>query len=156
MTIRITRRRAVLGLLVVVALGLASFAIAAWLVSSNGQGSARAGALQAPSISPVAANVGTTCVPGSSCDLEIRVTNPNSGALVLTATSANVAGDGTAPAPGCPNGSMTILNRNPNITIPPGISEHVIIDGAQLASDAPTQCQNQTFLKGVHGDFSTP
>jgi hypothetical protein len=157
LTVRLTRRRALVAA-AVLALGAAAVAYAVWTVNSDGQGAARTGSLVAPTLTaPTEAQMtGTTCTPGNTCTVEFLVTNPN-GPLVLTAIQPNPATDGPDPRPTCSNGTLTIENVGGlSIPIPNGATQITVPNGARLAANAPTDCQNARYVKGARGSFSTP
>ncbi|MBA3735144.1 MAG: hypothetical protein H0W90_08105 [Actinobacteria bacterium] len=133
-------------------LAFAGVAFAAWtLLNVTGQGGVKGGTLANPTIAATFSGVqGIT--PGNSGDVGLAINNPN-GAMVLTHLAPNVGGNGDTSA--CP--ALSIKDTTGlTIAVPAGASTVIVPNGAQMASSAPTSCQNAQISLGVVADFSTP
>ena len=138
----------------VVLMSVAGAALAAWLISSTGAGAGRIGTLTAPTI--VAGSPASDILPGGTGDAAVKVTNPNSSDLVITA----VTNPGGSDARQCSGGdfSVSVVAHN-GLTIPvPAHADNLEIklpDTYRLSSDASSACAGQTFTRDVGLTFST-
>jgi hypothetical protein len=74
----------VLGATIAIGIG-----VAAWSVSGSGNGSAKAATASALSLADASAFTSADLYPGASGNLKLRVTNPNSFPIRITAVSGN-------------------------------------------------------------------
>ena len=161
---RITKKRVILAL-IVLAIAAGGAALAAWLVSSNGNGHVKVGSLTPPTVVAATAFQGVQLYPGANGDATVTVTNPNAGALVLSGWTIN---GGTWSLSGltgaCMQNSFTL---NPSggtftpVSIPGGsVPTNVVLkDAISLANNASTDCQGADLTTGgnpFHLNFSTP
>jgi hypothetical protein len=149
-----TRRRKVLATFAACAVaGLAGLAIAAWLTSGEGPGSARVGQLQAPTVTAGTA-VGAL-LPGETGAAAFRIANGNPIPLKVIAVDL-AAADGGSGVPGC---SFMHLNVVPatglDVPVPTGTNDVVVPGAFRLSADAPTECQGATLERRAKLLFST-
>jgi hypothetical protein len=150
-----TRRRKALAAVAVLALVIVAAALAAWFVSANGSGSAKAGTLVAPTVTAATSPIGDLFPgPSPTGTLSLQISNPNSD-LVLAAVSST--GPATVTSGSC-NGVTVDVPVITGLTLPvPSGSSRVDIPGAvRLSSGAPSGCQGAEFSIPVAVDFSTP
>jgi hypothetical protein len=126
-------------------------AFAAWLTSGTGDLAGQAGAAVELVVTPAPGSA--DLFPGSTGALAGTVTNPNSYPVTVTEVSyQEVAARSSNPAT-CPNGTVTLAAGAPTVTaltIGAGATAPIVLPGAlAMAADAPTGCQNQTFLLRV-------
>lgn len=170
-----TRRRKVVAVLVVLALAVASAALAGWIVSSQGKAAGKGGQLVAPSFFMATdAEIGSgDLMPGGTGSVWVKVTNPNPVALYVKTVRANVA---AAPAistpPACPNTNVSFLpnagavnytqadNGGPGGT---ALKVNANADGQlvrlprvlSMSASAPDGCQG-AYLEVIHTSGSSP
>lgn len=160
-----TRRRKVIAVLVVLALVVASAALAAWLVSSTGKARGKASSLAPVTFVPASsAEIGTAgdLLPGGTGSVWIKATNPSSVPMVVQ--SAARPGGGTqaglivsSDPTGCPASNVTdTLAGGPKVytaadslpPIPANASGVLVrLPGVlAMSSTAPNACQGVDFL----------
>jgi hypothetical protein len=161
-----TRRRKALATAVVCGVaGVGSLAFAAWLTTSNGSGTVKAGALQTVTI-VAGIPPEDTIMPGATAGLTLKLTNPNSGDLVLKSIKPGPSsGDAVLDDDGnrwnwenqCPATSVDVQTlAGLSVAVPAGTTTVTVPDAVMMDTNAATECQGATFRKGVEAAFSTP
>jgi hypothetical protein len=89
MTIRRNKRTFALAAVPVCAAVAAGIGIAAWSVGGSGNGSAKATSASSLTLADASAFTSASLYPGATGDLKLRVTNPNSFPVRVTAVSGN-------------------------------------------------------------------
>ena len=124
---------------------LAGIAAALW--TANGNGSGRATALSATTITVAASSGAADLYPGfTQGDLHFTATNPNPYAVAFTDFTAGTI-TSSDPA-GCPETNVTVDNRGGiNVPVAENASDVAgsIPDVVTLAIDAPDACQGVAF-----------
>jgi hypothetical protein len=145
--------------LVLACLGVGAFSGAAaayWNTHGNGSASALTGTM-AP-VSVIAFTGGDTpsssLLPGGSSDVVLRVSNPNSYAVTLTAISVDgsisaTGGIGTCSTPGI----STNFPSSPSIAVPAGSNLIHLSGAATMSAGASNGCQGATFGLPVSVSF---
>ena len=87
--IGIKKRKLVILTAAVAAAVATAIGIAAWSISGSGNGYAKAGSASALTLADATAFTSATLYPGATGDLKLRVTNPNSFPVRITAVSGN-------------------------------------------------------------------
>src|ERR671928_379821 len=83
------KRKLVILAAAVAAVVAAGIGIAAWTISGSGNGYAKAGSASSLTLADATAFTTATLYPGATGDLKLRVTNPNSFPVRITAVSGN-------------------------------------------------------------------
>jgi hypothetical protein len=144
-----------LGLAIIV-VGPSGAAFAYWNASGAGTAAAATGTMSAPSV--VAFLGGDTpssaLLPGGTSDVMLRINNPNSYPVMLTAISANgsiVASGarGTCTSPGV----STNFPSSPAISVAAGSSLIHLSGAAVMSIGSPSGCQGATFTIPVSVSF---
>jgi hypothetical protein len=149
-----TRKRKTIAALAVLALVIVAAALAAWFVSSNGSGSAKAGTLVAPTVTAATLPIGDTFPgPTPTGTLSLQISNPN-GALILTDVSST--GPATVTSGSCSTTIDVPVITGLSLSVPTGSSRIDIPTAVRMSSTAPTGCQGAEFSIPVAVDFSTP
>lgn len=127
---------------------------AAWAYwTAAGAGSAGSGTMQPVTVAALVAGdqPGSALLPGASADVVLRLHNPNTFAVQLTAVAAAGAVTADAAHPGCSTTGVTFVPpTNPQITVP--ATTTLLVDlpaAASMASSAPSACQGATFAVPV-------
>ncbi len=133
----------------------AGIALAAWLVSGNGSGSAKAGSLTA--ITVHAATPTADLYPGGAGKLYLNVGNPNAFDLKITGVS-RTSGAIVSDAQGCDASSVTFADQTGlNVSLAGNANNFTFsVDGVTMAAGAATECQGATFTIPVKVDAQTP
>jgi hypothetical protein len=136
---------------------VAGVAVAAWLLSSRGNGTASFGSLQNVGLSP-AASTARDCFPGGTCAARLTANNPNGALLAISVAS----GDGSGGVGnGTPSSCVASISVNEHalatpVPVPAGSSIIEIPNAFRIASDAPSECQGGEAYRDVRLTFSTP
>jgi hypothetical protein len=143
-------RRARVAAIITVGFVAAGAAVAAWTILANGNGAARVGTIEAPSVTR--GQEVADLFPGSSPTGSIGfvVSNPNGFALTLTQVQQN----GSATGVGCDGALISLPTKALSIPIPPGSTDLLIEDAVQLADSAPTSCQGASVTVPSRLTFS--
>jgi hypothetical protein len=149
------RKRTVLILLAVAMATGAGMVFAAW--TSNGTGSAysKAGSSSPLSTVDVSASTTATLYPGTSGDVLIKVSNPNSFAVRVTAVSLNGTNADIAPDAGhsgCTTTGVSFTNQaGLTIDVPAksggvnGTTQTTLTGAASMSNASVDGCQGATF-----------
>jgi hypothetical protein len=151
MRFRVVRRPFVLGLGALILLaGLATGAFAYYHGQVSGSGNGGASTTQMQTVT-VAAFVGgdsstTSLLPGTSADVILRASNPNTFSVTVYSVAANGSVVGTA---GCPGTNLTFTAPaspvTPTVTLLTGSTLIHLPGAAALGTNAPNACQGVTF-----------
>jgi len=140
------KKKVIVGL-VVLALCAAGAALAAWILTSSGTaGRGAVGSITAPTVSQAADSTGTACLPGQLCSMKVKVNNPNSSPLTLTAVSYGSLQTHFQKTFGTDDSTCPIMNgavhnlTGLSIAIPPGSSTITVPGVYTLDANAPTAC----------------
>jgi hypothetical protein len=122
-------------------LGVAGTAAAYFKTTGTGSGSATAGTAQNLTGLTATASVSSLIYPGGSADLVLKVHNPNSQDVVVSAVAAN------GSASGCTTPAITVsASTGLPFTVPAGGNLSVTLTGAAaMATSASSDCQGQTI-----------
>ena len=133
----------------------ASLVFAAWTSSGTGQGYAKAGSAQALSTMDATASTSATLYPGSTGDVRIKISNPNSYPVRVTSVSLNgTNADITADAghSGCTTTGVSFTNQTGlTIDVPAksggvnGVAEATLSGAASMSNASLDACQGATF-----------
>src|SRR3989442_7382664 len=119
LTIRI-RRRTILGLALIALVGAASVAIASWSTSTSGNGYSKASTASPLVLSDASASTSGDLYPGGSGDLKLKVANPNSFPVRITAVSLTSGGTITSTSASCDSaGNGGSLTNQSGLTLDP-------------------------------------
>jgi hypothetical protein len=125
----------------------AGTAAAYWITTGSGTATAQAGTAQNPTTSAVAVTSGLL-VPGGTGDVYLKVNNPNTYAVRLTAVTGTGAIAGSGGIGTCATTAVTFTNQAPtsNNTIAAGGSATFTFAGAVAMGTNPDNgCQGATF-----------
>lgn len=134
-------------------------AVAAWLITSDGEGGAKAGSLSAPVVtvaSPLTGDTMPSTVPTGT--LQLSVQNPNTMALKLTGVRLK---DGSAIStgnnPNCVGGLWSMPEKTGlAINVPASATTRIDIPNTvKLVENAPTECQGVSVTIPTTASFST-
>jgi|SRR5581483_920803 len=153
-----TRRRKVVVLVVIAVLAASAAALAAWLTTGSGTGKAKIGSVQSITFADATTAPTKQCVPGGTCDLAVKITNPNSVPLTITSVAPNGNSSNPAGTPGCVTSSFVTAQTlsGLSIAVPAGTTDNVIIpDAVKLDAAAPTACQGTTWTVPITANVST-
>lgn len=126
-------------------------ALAAWTASAiNQNGYSKYGSLQAVTTVDISATVTGSCFPGTTCDLELRFSNPNPQAVTVTTVDASAAtftGLGTCTTPAASISGSTTITVNGAL---PGSGTLNYSSGGKIAigAGASSDCQSQVLRVG--------
>jgi hypothetical protein len=143
---RISRRAAVVAVLVL-AVGVAGIASAAWLASGTGSGNAKATTAQALTTVDASADTTAQLFPGGTGDLVIKIHNPNSYPVQVQTITQN----GTPTASG---GSGTCTTTGVSLTTISGATDNVPASSTaefthagkvSMSNASDDGCQGATF-----------
>jgi len=105
-------RKVVFVLAAIVVLVLSSIVLAAWSTSGSGNGYAKAGTASALTIGDASASTSADLYPGSTGTVQLKVTNPNSFPVRITAVSKQAAGSITSDKGAACNASTGVTFTN--------------------------------------------
>jgi hypothetical protein len=143
---RVSRKLAVMT--TVAALSAVALVYAAWTTNGGGSGYAKAGTAQALSTVDVSASTSATLYPGGPAgDVLIRVSNPNSYPVTVTAVSGNGAITPDGGHAGCTTTGVSFTDQTGlNISVPANGATTATLSGAASMSNASVDgCQGATF-----------
>lgn len=131
----------------VIVLGAVSLVYAAWTTSGSGSGYAKAGTAQALSTVDVSASTTASLYPGSSGNVLIRIANPNTYPVRVTAVTGSGAITADSGHPGCVTTGVTFTNQTgQTIDIPAsGQTDTTLSNAASMSNASNDGCQGATF-----------
>ena len=144
------RRRTLLAIVALVMLGAAGIAISAWSTSSSGSAYSKATTASAIVLSDASASTSGDLYPGGSGDLKLKVANPNSFPVRITAVSLTSGGSITSNVAACNTGGtgVTLTNQS-GLTldlVANAAATVLTVPGAvQMSSSSNTNCQGAVF-----------
>lgn len=149
MTIRLRRRTAFIGAagLVLVA---ASVAFAAWVTSTSGNAYSKAATATPIALSDASASTTGQLYPGGSGDLKLKIANPNSFPVRITAVSLTSGGTITSDTAGCTSGTSAVTFTNQSgltIDLAANATSAVstIANAVQMGPTSANACQGAVF-----------
>jgi hypothetical protein len=143
---RVSRKLAVVATVAV--LSVVGLVYAAWTTNGSGSGYAKAGTAQALSTVDVSASTSATLYPGGPAgDVLIRISNPNSYPVKVTAVSGNGSITPDAGHASCTTTGVTFTDQTGlNISVPASGQTTATLAGAASMSNASVDgCQGATF-----------
>jgi hypothetical protein len=148
------RRKALVTAIICGIVGVSALAFAAWLQSATGNGRTQVGTLSQDVVAYPADTSGeAACLPGGTCDVKANFDNtPNSVPVTVTGATVNSLAEDTGGGATKCGASLTATTpvTGLSIVVPPGHAQDIVIPNAvQLASNAPSACQGQTYTIGL-------
>lgn len=149
-TVRIADRRIALPLLLAVALlvALAGGALAWFTASGSGTGSGADGTVQPVTVQALAGGDAPSSAlqPGGTADVILRLSNPNSFALTLTAVTGGSPITADGGHSGCTTTGVSFTSQSGlSITVPSGSSLVHLPGAARMDTTSSSGCQGATF-----------
>jgi hypothetical protein len=147
----ITIRRRTVWLLALVGSALvAGAAIASWSTNTSGSGYAKAGTATALTLSDASAFTTGDLYPGGSGTLKLRVANPNSFPVRITAVSLTSGGSITSNAAACNAGGtgVTLTNQSGltlDLAANAAAAVLTIAGAVHMSSASDNNCQGAVF-----------
>lgn len=144
------RRRTLLLALALLAVVASGVAIAAWSTSTSGNGYAKATTATALTLSDASASTSGDLYPGGSGDLELKVANPNSFPVRITAVTLTAGGTITSNVGACDSAGNGVSFTNQSglaIDLAANAAATVVtLPGAvQMSSASGNSCQGAIF-----------
>jgi hypothetical protein len=148
-TIRI-RRRTVLVAAALLSLIAGAIAIAAWSTNTSGSAYSKATTASALVLSDASASTSGDLYPGGAGDLKLKVANPNSFPVRITAVSLTSGGTITSNIAACDSGGSGVTLTNQSglaIDLAANAPASVVtVSGAvHMATTSDTNCQGAVF-----------
>ncbi len=147
-TIKLPRKLVVV-LAAIVVLVLSSIVLAAWSTSGSGNGYAKAGTASALTLGDATASTTADLYPGSTGTVQLKVTNPNSFPVRITAVSKQAAGSITSDKGASCNASTGVTFTNQTgltLDLAAGATSTFPLSGAVAMSNASDNtCQGAVF-----------
>jgi predicted extracellular nuclease len=148
-TITLSRRTFLVVVAVVAAL-VATGAFASWSVSTSGSAYSKAGSATALVLSDASASTTGDLYPGGSGALKLKVANPNSFPVRITAVSLTSGGTITSTSASCDSaGNGVSLTNQSGLTLDLAANASATvfsISGAvQMSGSSPNACQGAVF-----------
>jgi hypothetical protein len=142
-------RKLVFVLAAIVVLVLSSIVFAAWSTSGSGTGYAKAGTASALTLGDATASTTADLYPGSTGTVQLKVTNPNSFPVRITAVSKQAAGSITSDKGASCNASTGVTFNNQTgltLDLAAGATSTFPLSGAVSMSNASDNtCQGAVF-----------
>lgn len=142
-----SKNRVIGGAITILVLGVVGLVYAAWTTSGTGSGYAKAGESQDLTTIDISgdATVIDLLYPGASGDVKIRIDNPNSFPVTVSAINGN--GAITSDVPACNAGaSVSYTNQSGTFAVPANSAATFVLNNAASMSNAANDdCQNATF-----------
>ena len=130
------------------ALVVVGLVYAAWTTNGTGSGYAKAGTAQALTTVDVSASTAATLYPGGPAgDVLIRISNPNSYPVTVTAVTGNGSITADAGHSGCTTTGVSFTDKTGlSIAVPAGGQTETTLSGAASMTNASLNaCQGATF-----------
>jgi hypothetical protein len=148
---RVSKRLAVLT--TVAALAVVGLVYAAWTTNGSGSGYAKAGTAQALSTVDVSASTSATLYPGGPAgDVLIRISNPNTYPVTVTAVSGNGSITPDGGHSGCSPSGVSFTNQTGlSISVPAkvgatnGETQTTLSGAASMSNASVDACQGAVF-----------
>jgi hypothetical protein len=146
----IIRRRTVLAFALLIMFVAAGITVAAWSTSTSGNGYSKATTASAIVLSDASASTSGDLYPGGAGDLKLKVANPNTFPIRITAVSLTLGGTITSSVSACNSGGtgVTLTNQS-GLTLDLAASAAatvLTVPGAvHMSSSSDTNCQGALF-----------
>jgi hypothetical protein len=141
------KRNTIAGVMTVLVLGVVGLVYAAWTTNGSGSGYAKAGTSQALTTIDVSASTTATLYPGATGNVLLKVNNPNSYPVRVTAVTGNGAVTADSGHAACVTTGVTFTDQlAQTIDIAASSQTQVTLTGAAKMSNASDNgCQGATF-----------
>jgi hypothetical protein len=143
----ISRRKLPTGVVALLLVGVVGLVYAAWTTNGSGSGYAKAGSASPLTTVDVSATTPATLYPGANGDVLVRINNPNTFPVRVTA----ISGNGTITAAGgtgtCTTTGVTFTNQS-GLPIDISASSAVtstLTGAAHMSNASDDGCQGATF-----------
>ena len=137
---------------IALALTAVGFVYAAWTTNGTGNAYAKAGTAAAISTVDVSASTVATLYPGVSGDVLIKLDNPNTYPVTVTAVTGNGTITADAGHSGCTTTGVTFTNQSSlSLTIPAksggvdGVLQTTLSGAASMSNASLNACQGAVF-----------
>jgi hypothetical protein len=144
------RRRTILVIVALLALLLAGIAISAWSTSTSGNAYSKATTATPLVLSDASASTTGDLYPGGSGDLKLKVANPNSFPVRITAVSLTSGGTITSNSVPCNSGGtgVTLTNQSGltlDLAANAAAAVYTVAGAVHMSSASDTTCQGAVF-----------
>ncbi len=141
------RTRLLVGAVAALTMGLGAGAAFAYFTSSgSGSGSASVGNLKPVTVVAVTGTPSTPLYPGSSGDVILKISNPNSVAVTLESVTGGPASITASGGIGiCTTTGVTFNSQTPGATLNPGTTTLDLSGAASMSAASQNGCQKATF-----------
>jgi hypothetical protein len=144
------RKRTVLAIALLLMLITAGVAITAWSTSTSGNAYSKATTASSLVLSDASASTSGDLYPGGTGDLKLKVANPNSFPVRITAVSLTSGGTITSNVAACNSGGtgVTLTNQSAltlDLTANAAASVLTVPGAVQMSSSSDTNCQGAIF-----------
>jgi hypothetical protein len=133
----------------IAALAVSGIIVAAWSTSGSGNGYAKAGSASALTIGDASASTSADLYPGATGAVKLKVTNPNSFPVRITAVSKQAAGSITSDKGAACNASTGVTFTDQSgltLDLAAGATSTFTLSGAVSMSNASdNSCQGAIF-----------
>src|ERR671933_2839404 len=137
---------------IALALTAVGFVYAAWTTNGTGNAYAKAGTAAAISTVDVSASTVATLYPGVSGDVLIKLDNPNTSPVTVTAITGHGTITADAGHSGCTTTGVTFTNQSSlSLTIPAksggvdGVLQSTLTGAASMSNASLNACQGAVF-----------
>lgn len=142
-------RKFILGFAVIAALVVSGMVFAAWSTSGSGNGYAKAGTASALTIGDSSASTSADLYPGASGAVKLKVTNPNSFPVRITAVAKQTSGSISSDKGAACNASTGVTFTDQSgltLDLAAGATSTFTLSGAVAMSNASDNtCQGAIF-----------
>jgi len=150
LTLRIRRRTLLAVVGVVAAVAAAGGAIASWSTSTSGNAYSKAGTASPLVLSDASASTSADLYPGADGTLKLKVANPNSFSVRITAVALTSGGTITSNVAACNSGGtgVTLTNQTGltlDLATNAGATVFSIPGGVHMSNSSDTNCQGAVF-----------
>jgi hypothetical protein len=143
----ISRRKLPTGVVALLLVGVVGLVYAAWTTNGSGSGYAKAGSASPLTTVDVSATTPATLYPGANGDVLVRINNPNTFPVRVTAISGNGAITAAGGTGTCTTTGVTFTNQS-GLTIDISASSAVtstLTGAAHMSNASDDGCQGATF-----------
>ena len=142
-------RKLVFVLAALVALGVTSIILAAWSTSGSGTGYAKAGTASALTLSDASASTTADLYPGATGTVKLKVTNPNSFPVRVTAVAKQAAGSITSDkGAACDASTGVTFTNQSGLTLDVGANAtatFTLNNAVSMTNASDNTCQGAVF-----------
>jgi hypothetical protein len=137
---------------------VAAVTFAAWLVDGVGNGTGKAGRLQALVVTAAAepTNDADKCFPGTTCPAFVTIHNPNTALRIRSVVQAGDPAGLNHTCPNNENGVVAVPQTGLDIPLPPGTADYRIPGVFQMGAGAADGCQDRSFFFPLRITAATP